>query len=80
MTTIGFLRTLETLHRVQKQLWPAICQVYESASPPNSHCFEPGDEVCIKRYNHKTLEPHWKGPHTMILTTSMALKVDGIRA
>ena len=79
MTTIGFLRTLETLHRVQKQLWPAICQVYESASPPNSHCFEPGDEVCIKRYNHKTLEPHWKGPHTMILTTPTSVKIDEIR-
>ena len=30
----------------------------------------------IKRYNHKTLELHWKGSHTMTLTAPMAVKVD----
>ena len=40
--------SLEALHRVQKQLWPAICQVYESAPPPNSHCFESGDRSLDK--------------------------------
>lgn len=30
-----FLKSLEALHRVQKQLWPAMCQVYESAPPHN---------------------------------------------
>jgi hypothetical protein len=42
------LKSLEALHRVQKQLWPAICQVYESAPPPNSHCFESGDRSLDK--------------------------------
>ena len=43
-----FLKSLEALFRVQKQLWPAICQVYESAPPPNSHCFESGDRSLDK--------------------------------
>ena len=41
------------------------------------NCFELGDKVCIKRYNHRILKPCWKGPHTMILTMPMAVKVDG---
>ena len=28
-----FLKSLEALHRIWKQLWPAICQVYESVPP-----------------------------------------------
>jgi hypothetical protein len=74
-----FLKSLEALHRVQKQLWPAICQVYGSVPPTNPHCFEPGDEIWIKRHNPMTLEPGWKQPHAMILTTPMAVKMDGIR-
>ena len=71
-----FLKSLEAFHRIQKQLWPAI---HQSAPPtPNLHRFEPGGEVCIKRHNHKTLEPHGKGPRTVILTMPMAVKVEGI--
>lgn len=74
-----FLKSLEALHRVQKQLWSAICQANESAPPPSPHCFEPGDKVWLKRHKHNTLEPQWKEPHTVILTTPMAVKVDRIR-
>lgn len=42
------LESLEALHRAQKQLWPTICQVYESAPFPNPHCFEPSDKVSVK--------------------------------
>jgi hypothetical protein len=75
----NFIKSMESLLRVQKQLWPTYCQVCESVLSHNPHCFELGDKVRIKRHNHKTLEFHWKAPHTMFLTMSMAVKVDGIR-
>jgi hypothetical protein len=43
---------LEALHRIQKQLWTPICQVYESAPFLNLHSFEPGEEVWIKRHTY----------------------------
>lgn len=36
-------------------------------------------QIWINRYNHKTLEPCWKGPYTVFLTTHRADKVDRIR-
>lgn len=72
------LESLEVLHRLQKQWWPAISQVCEFLLPLNPNCFEPGDEVWMKGHNHKILEPCWKGIHTTILTTLMAVKVDKI--
>ncbi|KAL6035632.1 hypothetical protein STEG23_036468 [Scotinomys teguina] len=52
--------------------------MYSSSSPPDPHSFEPGDSVLIQRHQCKSLEPRWKGPYLIILTTLTALKVDGI--
>ena len=47
--------------------------------PVLPHPFQPGDLVWVKRHKPETLELLWKGPHTVILTTPMAVKTDGVQ-
>ncbi|KAK1327417.1 hypothetical protein QTO34_014178 [Cnephaeus nilssonii] len=37
-----------------------------------------GDWVYVKRHRRETLEPRWKGPYVVVLTTPTPLKVDGV--
>ncbi|KAG6936498.1 hypothetical protein G0U57_012262, partial [Chelydra serpentina] len=42
---------------------------------------EPGDWVYVRRHHRKhALEPRWKGPHQVLLTTQTAVKLSGIAA
>ncbi|XP_030787435.1 uncharacterized protein LOC115897707 isoform X2 [Rhinopithecus roxellana] len=72
--------TAEALQRVHEEVWPKLKELYEAGPPPIPHQYKPGDWVLVKRHRQETLEPRWKGPFQVILTTPTALKVEGIAA
>ena len=72
---------LQALQLVQQEIWKPISAAYRADNPvPCPHPFKIGDTVLVRRHQTKTLEPRWKGPYTILLTTPTALKVDGIAA
>ncbi|XP_053763578.1 uncharacterized protein LOC109278961 isoform X3 [Panthera pardus] len=70
--------TAEGLQRVLEDIWPHLRAIYEAGPTLTPHQYRPGDWVYVKRHHRETLEPHWKGPYIVVLTTPTALKVDGI--
>ena len=72
---------LQALQLVQQEIWKPISAAYCADNPvPFPHPFKIGDMVLVRRHQTNTLEPHWKGPYTVLLTTPTALKVDRIAA
>uniref|UniRef100_A0ABK0LGS5 Murine leukemia virus integrase C-terminal domain-containing protein n=1 Tax=Rattus norvegicus TaxID=10116 RepID=A0ABK0LGS5_RAT len=75
-------RWQKALQIVQRDVWRPLAAAYqdELEHPVVPHPFQIGDTVWVRRHQTKNLEPRWKGPYTVLLTTPTALKVDGVAA
>ena len=54
---------LQMLQRTREQVWPKLRALYETGPPPDPHRYRPGDWVYVQTYQHRTLQPRWKGPY-----------------
>lgn len=71
---------LKALEVVRTQIWERIREAYKPGTVAVPHQFQIGDRVLVRRHRSGSLEPRWKGPYLVLLTTPTAIKVDGIAA
>lgn len=79
-TPQSLLARLKALETVQKEVWTPLAALYQPGELQVPHQFQVGDFVYVRRHRAANLEPRWKGPHLVLLTTPTAVKVDGVAA
>lgn len=71
---------LKTLEVVQKEVWMQLTEAYKPRDLQEPHWFQVGDSVYVRRHPVSNLEPCWKGPYLVLLTTPTVIQVDDISA
>jgi hypothetical protein len=74
------LARLKALETVRREVWEQLKETYVAGDTQVPHHFEVGDAVLVRRHGAGNLEPWWKGPYLVLLTTPTAVKVEGIPA
>lgn len=60
---------IKALELLRNQVWNQLKDSYEAGDLSIPHQFQVGDTVLIRRHRAGNLEPRWKGPYLVLLTT-----------